>query len=157
MQHKSLRGPRGALIFYRKGVRKVTKKGEEIPYDLENRVNFSVFPGSQGGPHNHTIGALATALKQANTPAFKQYQKQVVDNAKLFAQSLSDKGYDLVSGGTDNHLLLVDLRSKEIDGARVEKICESIGLVVNKNTVPGDVSAMVPSGIRMGRLHLHFA
>eukprot|EP01138_Halocafeteria_seosinensis_P010783 gb/GECG01011013.1/.p1 GENE.gb/GECG01011013.1/~~gb/GECG01011013.1/.p1 ORF type:complete len:521 (+),score=71.46 gb/GECG01011013.1/:1-1563(+) len=148
--HKSLRGPRGAMIFYRKGIRKTTKKGEEIPYDLENRINFSVFPGSQGGPHNHTIAALATALKQASSPSFKEYQQQVVRNAKQFAKTLSDKGYNLVSGGTNNHLLLVDLRSKDIDGARVEKICESIGLVVNKNTVPGDVSAMVPSGIRMG-------
>lgn len=76
--HKSLRGPRGAMIFYRKGVRSVGKKGEETHYDLENRINFSVFPGSQGGPHNHTIAALATALKQATSPEFKAYQHQVL-------------------------------------------------------------------------------
>lgn len=75
--HKSLRGPRGAMIFYRKGLRSVNKKGEEIMYDLKDKINFAVFPGLQGGPHNHTIAALATALKQANTPEFKAYQKQV--------------------------------------------------------------------------------
>jgi glycine hydroxymethyltransferase len=87
--HKSLRGPRGAMIFFRKGVRSVTKKGEEIPYDLENRINFAVFPGAQGGPHNHTISALATALKQAASPEFKQYQQAVVSNNKVSAHPVS--------------------------------------------------------------------
>ena len=81
--HKSLRGPRGAMIFYRKGVRSVNKKGEETLYDLENKVNFSVFPGAQGGPHNHTIAALATALKQATSPEFKSYQSQVWESTSI--------------------------------------------------------------------------
>ena len=148
--HKSLRGPRGALIFFRKGVRSVTKKGVEVPYDLESKINFAVFPGLQGGPHNHTIAALATALRQAASPDFAAYQQAVMANNAAFASALTEAGLDLVSGGTDNHLVLVDLRSAGIDGARVEHVCELVGLAVNKNTVPGDVSAMVPSGIRMG-------
>jgi len=79
--HKSLRGPRGAMIFYRKGVRTTDKKGNDIMYDIEDKLNFSVFPGLQGGPHNHTIAALATCLKQAATPEFVEYQKQVLKNA----------------------------------------------------------------------------
>lgn len=148
--HKSLRGPRGAMIFYRKGVRFVDKKGREVAYDLEDKINFSVFPGHQGGPHNHTITALAVALKQANTPEFKQYQQKVVSNSKSFADSFAKLGYNMVSGGTDTHLLLLDLRSKGIDGARVERILELVNIAANKNTVPGDKSAMIPSGIRMG-------
>merc|ERR1719453_168086 len=89
--HKSLRGPRGAMIFYRKGVRSIDKKsGKEIMYDLDEKINFAVFPGLQGGPHNHTIAALSTALKQANTPAFKDYQKQVLKNSSKFATALMD-------------------------------------------------------------------
>jgi glycine hydroxymethyltransferase len=95
-------------------VRSVTKKGEQIMYDLEDRINFSVFPGLQGGPHNHTIAALATALKQALAPEFKSYQVQVVKNSKRFAEVLLAKGYTLVSGGTDNHLVLVDLRPNQV-------------------------------------------
>ena len=112
--HKSLRGPRGAMIFYRKGVRRVTKKGVEIPYDLEEKINFAVFPGLQGGPHNHTIAALATALKQAASPEFKKYQEQVLQNSKRLAETLTKAGYSLVSGGTDNHLVLVDLKPQQV-------------------------------------------
>jgi glycine hydroxymethyltransferase len=151
--HKSLRGPRGAMIFFRKGVRSIDSKkgGEKVMYDLENRVNFSVFPGSQGGPHNHTIAALATALKQANTPEFKAYQKQVLKNCVALADTLKTKGYSLVGGGTDNHLVLVDLmKTRDIDVARVERILEIANVATNKNTIPGDVSAMTPGGIRMG-------
>ncbi len=149
--HKSLRGPRGALIFYRKGVRSTDKKGNDIMYDLEDKINFSVFPGSQGGPHNHTISALATALKQALTPEFIQYQKDVLSNNKVFANKLQSMGYNLVGGGTDNHLVLIDVKSsKNIDGARVERVLELANIAVNKNTIPGDVSAMTPGGIRMG-------
>jgi glycine hydroxymethyltransferase len=144
--HKSLRGPRGAMIFFRKGA----KPGGKGAYDLEARINFAVFPGLQGGPHNHTISALATALKQAALPEFKAYQKQVLANASAFAAALQRGGFTLVSGGTDNHLVLVDLRAQGMDGARVERVCELAGLSVNKNTVPGDKSALVPSGIRMG-------
>ena len=149
--HKSLRGPRGAMIFYRKGVRSVNKKGVETMYDLEDKINFSVFPGLQGGPHNHTICALATALKQVNTAEFVDYQKQVMANSSAMAEALTGLGYNLVSGGTDNHLVLVDLKkSRGIDGARVERVLELVNVATNKNTVPGDVSAMTPGGIRMG-------
>ena len=149
--HKSLRGPRGAMIFYRKGQRGTTKKGAPIMYDIEDKINFSVFPGLQGGPHNHTIGALATCLKQANTPEFVEYQKQVLKNSACFAKRLNELGYTLVSGGTDNHLVLVDLKtSRKIDGARVERILELACIASNKNTIPGDRSALTPGGIRMG-------
>jgi len=149
--HKSLRGPRGAMIFYRKGQRGTNKKGEPIMYDLEEKVNFAVFPGLQGGPHNHTITALATCLKQVNTPEFVEYQKQVLKNCKSLANRLTELGYKLVAGGTDNHLVLVDLKSSRgIDGARVERILELACIASNKNTIPGDTSALTPSGIRMG-------
>lgn len=149
--HKSLRGPRGAMIFYRKGVRSTDKKtGKEIMYDLDEKINFAVFPGLQGGPHNHTIAALATALKQAKSQDYIKYQHQVVANSKALADALVSKGYSLVSGGTDNHLVLIDLKPKGIDGARVEKIMEMANIACNKNTVPGDKSALTPGGIRLG-------
>ncbi|ANB11456.1 glycine hydroxymethyltransferase SHM1 [Sugiyamaella lignohabitans] len=148
--HKSLRGPRGAIIFFRKGVRSTDKKGKETLYDLESKINFSVFPGHQGGPHNHTITALAVALGQAVTPEFKKYQENVVENAKVFASALQKLNYKLVSDGTDNHLILVDLKPNKIDGARVETILELVNIAANKNTVPGDKSALVPGGIRVG-------
>lgn len=145
------------MIFYRKGVRVPAKTsaatGKTEPavlYDLESKINFAVFPGLQGGPHNHTIGALATALKQVATPEFAAYSRAVVANCARFAAALKARSYKLVSDGTDNHMLLVDLRSVGLDGARVERVCELAGLAVNKNTVPGDKSALVPSGIRMG-------
>ncbi|XP_031493949.1 serine hydroxymethyltransferase, mitochondrial-like [Nymphaea colorata] len=148
--HKSLRGPRGAMIFFRKGVKEVNKQGQEVLYDFEEKINAAVFPGLQGGPHNHTIAGLAVALKQATTSEYKAYQEQVLRNCSKFAQSLVEKGYELVSGGTDNHLVLVNLKNKGIDGSRVEKVLELVHIAANKNTVPGDVSAMVPGGIRMG-------
>jgi len=149
--HKSLRGPRGAMIFFRKGQKGTDKKGNPIMYDLEEKINFAVFPGLQGGPHNHTIGALATCLKQANTPEFVEYQKQVLKNCSRLADELNAKNYQLVSGGTDNHLVLVDLKSsRKIDGARVERILELACIATNKNTIPGDKSALNPGGIRMG-------
>ncbi|KAI5288029.1 glycine hydroxymethyltransferase shm1 [Ascosphaera aggregata] len=155
--HKSLRGPRGAMIFYRKGVRKHDKKtGEAINYDLEGPINSSVFPGHQGGPHNHTITALAVALNQTQTPEFKKYQGMVLENAKALADRLGSSsskgglGYNIVSGGTDNHLVLVDLKNRGVDGARVERVLELCGVAANKNTVPGDKSAMKPGGLRLG-------
>ena len=154
--HKSLRGPRGAMIFFRKGVRRTDKKGNKEMYDLEGPINASVFPGHQGGPHNHTITALAVALKQAQTSDFKEYQRTVLLNAKALANRLGNApekgglGYNVVSGGTDNHLVLVDLKSKGVDGARVERVLELSGVASNKNTVPGDKSAMKPGGLRMG-------
>jgi len=148
--HKSLRGPRGAMIFFRKGVRSVNKKGAETMYDLEAKINFAVFPGHQGGPHNHTIAGLAVALKQAQDPMFQDYQTQVLKNCKAMGNRLQALGFDLVTGGTDLHLLLADLRAKKIDGARVERVLELCHIALNKNTVPGDKSALLPSGIRLG-------
>ncbi|KAK7707563.1 Serine hydroxymethyltransferase, cytosolic [Diaporthe eres] len=149
--HKSLRGPRGAMIFFRKGVRSVNAKtGKEELYNLEDPINFSVFPGHQGGPHNHTITALAVALKQANTPDFKAYQKQVVDNAKALENKFKALGHKLVSDGTDSHMVLVDLRPVSLDGARVEAVLEQINIACNKNSIPGDKSALTPCGIRIG-------
>ncbi|EGO55920.1 hypothetical protein NEUTE1DRAFT_67972 [Neurospora tetrasperma FGSC 2508] len=154
--HKSLRGPRGAMIFFRRGVRRTNKKGEEELYNLETPINASVFPGHQGGPHNHTIAALAVALKQAQTPEFRAYQSQVLANAKALAARLGqpkDKnglGYTIVSGGTDNHLVLIDLKPQGIDGSRVERVLELVGVAANKNTVPGDKSALTPGGLRIG-------
>ena len=149
--HKSLRGPRGAMIFFRKGVRKTdAKTGNETLYDLEGPINFSVFPGHQGGPHNHTITALAVALKQAMTPEFKQYQQQVIKNAKAIEEQLKEYGYKLVADGTDSHMVLVDLRPNKVDGARVEAVLEQVNIACNKNAVPGDKSALTPGGIRIG-------
>jgi len=149
--HKSLRGPRGAMIFFRKGVRKTDPKtGKEILYDLEGPINFSVFPGHQGGPHNHTITALAVALKQAQSDEFKSYQQQVIKNAKALEVAFTELGYTLVTGGTDNHMVLLDLKPLKLDGARVEAVLEQVNIACNKNTTPGDQSALTPMGIRIG-------
>ena len=148
--HKSLRGPRGAMIFFRKGVRSQDKSGKDIMYDLEDKINFSVFPGHQGGPHNHTITALAVALKQVDTPEFKEYQQQVIKNAKALEEEFKKLGYKLVSDGTDSHMVLVDLRPQSLDGARLEAVLEQINIACNKNAVPGDKSALTPYGIRIG-------
>ncbi|CAD6500463.1 BgTH12-07639 [Blumeria graminis f. sp. triticale] len=155
--HKSLRGPRGAMIFFRKGVRRINPKTKEQEmWALEDSINASVFPGHQGGPHNHTITALAVALKQAQSSEFRAYQEAVLANAKAFAKRLGEPkengghGYRIVSGGTDNHLVLVDLKPHGIDGARIERVLELVGVASNKNTVPGDKSAMRPGGLRMG-------
>ena len=115
------------LIFYRKGEKGKDKKGNPIMYDLENRINFALFPGLQGGPHNHAIGGVAVALKQAQSPDFAAYQKQVMANAATMADELLKRNYNLVSGGTENHLVLVNLKaSKNIDGARVETVCNKV-------------------------------
>jgi len=151
--HKSLRGPRGAMIFYRKGPKKNVPNKEGVPvphYDFEEKINSTVFPGHQGGPHNHTITALAVALRLCTTPEYKEYQKQVLNNCQSLCKRLQELGYKIVSGGTENHLLLIDLKDKEIDGARVERVLELSSIAVNKNTVPGDRSALVPGGIRVG-------
>ena len=149
--HKSLRGPRGAMIFFRRGVRSTdAKSGKSVLYDLEGPINFSVFPGHQGGPHNHTITALAVALKQTMTSDFKAYQKQVIANAKAAENEFKAQGQTLVSNGTDSHMVLLDLRPKALDGARLETVLENINIACNKNSVPGDKSALTPGGIRIG-------
>lgn len=138
--HKSLRGPRGAMIFFR-------RKGKD---NFEEKINSSVFPGHQGGPHNHTIAALAAALKQAATPEFKEYATQVLKNSQQMASGLVKLGYRLISGGTDNHLCLLDARIHGLDGARLESTLESCSISANKNTIPGDKKALVPGGVRLG-------
>jgi len=149
--HKTLRGARGGMIFYRRGQKGVDKKGNPIMYDLESRINQAVFPSLQGGPHNHAIAGVAVALRQAMQPEFVEYQRQVVANAQAMAAALLEKEYVLVSGGTDNHLVLVDLKSSRgIDGARVEAVCDKVQITLNKNTVPTDKSALNPSGVRIG-------
>uniref|UniRef100_A0A8D1AZT1 Serine hydroxymethyltransferase n=1 Tax=Sus scrofa TaxID=9823 RepID=A0A8D1AZT1_PIG len=149
--HKTLRGCRAGMIFYRKGVRSVDPKtGRETRYNLESLINSAVFPGLQGGPHNHAIAGVAVALKQAMTPEFRVYQCQVVANCRALAKTLMGLGYKVVTGGSDNHLILVDLRSKGTDGGRAEKVLEACNIACNKNTCPGDKSALRPSGLRLG-------
>nr|KAF6458789.1 serine hydroxymethyltransferase 1 [Rousettus aegyptiacus] len=149
--HKTLRGCRAGMIFYRKGVCSLDPKtGREILYNLESLINSAVFPGLQGGPHNHAIAGVAVALKQAMTPEFRVYQHQVVANCRVLAETLMELGYKVVTGGSDNHLILVDLRSKGTDGGRAEKVLEACSIACNKNTCPGDRSALRPSGLRLG-------
>jgi len=150
--HKTLRGPRAGIIFFRKGLKEMDRAGKEVLYDFEDKINMAVFPGLQGGPHNHAIGGVAVAMKHATTPEFKQYQINVVDNARSIASSLAGLGYRIVTGGTDNHIVHVDLKSSpcKLSGAKGELILEMVNISCNKNTVPGDKSALNPSGIRLG-------
>jgi glycine hydroxymethyltransferase len=134
--HKTLRGPRAGLIFCKR--------------TFARQIDDAVFPGLQGGPHNHQIAAIATALREASMPGFKEYICKVRDNARVLAQSLQEYGLHIVTGGTDNHLLLVDLRPYSISGKDAEAALEEVGISVNKNTIPGDISALNPSGIRIG-------
>jgi len=135
--HKTLRGPRGALAFIRK--------------DFEGVLDSSVFPGLQGGPHMHTIAGIAVALHETKTKAFKKYAHQTVKNAQTLAKSLQEYGFDIVSGGTEKHLLLIDLRNMNINGWFVAWALENIGIVANRNTVPNDSgSPYYPSGLRLG-------
>jgi glycine hydroxymethyltransferase len=149
--HKTLRGPRAGLIFFRRGVKSVDpKSGAQVMYDYEEKINGAVFPGLQGGPHEHTIAGISTALREAATPEFKLYARQIKSNSRQLAADLIGHGYDLVTGGTDNHLVLLDLRSKGIDGARAERVLDKAGITVNKNSVPGDLKPFVPGGLRIG-------
>nr|XP_003708127.2 PREDICTED: serine hydroxymethyltransferase, cytosolic [Megachile rotundata]XP_012152099.1 PREDICTED: serine hydroxymethyltransferase, cytosolic [Megachile rotundata] len=148
--HKTLRGPRAGIIFFRKGVKSIDKDGNKIMYNFEDKINQAVFPGLQGGPHNHAIAGIATAMKQVKSPEFLQYQKQIVANAKRLCSGLKELGYKISTDGTDVHMLLVDLRSTGVTGAKAETILESISIACNKNTVPGDKSALHSSGIRLG-------
>jgi glycine hydroxymethyltransferase len=119
--------------------------------EFADRIDKAVFPGLQGGPHNHTTAAIGVALKEAATPAFKEYAHQIVRNAKAMAQELMSRGFDLVSGGTDNHLILIDLTNKKVPGKKAAKALERAGIVGNYNTVPYDPrKPFNPSGIRLG-------
>lgn len=134
--HKTLRGPRAALIFYKKY--------------LKDKIDFAVFPSSQGGPHNNTIAAVTIALGQVNTKDFYNYSLQVVNNSKFLASELQKYGFEIITGGTDNHIVLVNLKNKGITGSKFEKLAEMCNVSVNKNTIATDKSALNPSGIRLG-------
>ncbi len=134
--HKTLRGPRGAVIFSRK--------------DFSERIDKAVFPGLQGGPHNNNTAAKAEMFFEALQPSFKKYQQQVAKNAKALAAALMEKGFDLVTGGTDNHLLLIDLRKIGLDGKTAELLLEKNVINANRNSIPGDDKPFNPSGLRIG-------
>ena len=137
--HKTLRGPRGGLIL----------SSEE--FALEHKLNKAVFPGIQGGPLMHVIAAKAVCLKEALSPEFKVYAKNIVDNSQALAKGLTDRGFDLVSGGTDNHLMLVDLRSKNITGKEFEIALDAANITCNKNAIPNDPQKPgITSGVRIG-------
>ena len=137
--HKTLRGPRGGLILCNQ--------------EAADKYNFNkaIFPGTQGGPLMHVIAAKAVCFKEALTPAFKEYQQQIVENAQALCKGLMDRGVDIVSGGTDNHLMLVDLSRKGLTGKAIEKLLDEAYITANKNTIPNDPqSPFVTSGIRLG-------
>ena len=137
--HKTLRGPRGGMIL----------SSEE--FATEHKINKAIFPGIQGGPLEHVIAAKAVCFGEALQPSFKEYAKNVIDNAQALAKGLVDRGFDLVSGGTDNHLMLVDLRSVGVTGKDCEHFLDAANITCNKNSIPNDpASANVTSGIRLG-------
>ena len=138
--HKSLRGARSGLIFFNRK----TIEG------ADDKINNAVFPACQGGPHNHTIAAVATALKQVLDPSFRTYAEQIIKNSKALAAKLVGYGYKLQTDGSENHLILWDLRPLGLTGSKVEKICDLCHITLNKNAVAGDTSALVPGGIRVG-------
>ncbi|NBC04077.1 MAG: aminotransferase class I/II-fold pyridoxal phosphate-dependent enzyme [Bacteroidetes bacterium] len=151
--HKTLRGPRGGVIMVGKnepnplGI--TTSKGKLRT--LGSLLNSGVFPGMQGGPLEHIIAAKAVAFQEALQPSFKNYQKRVISNAQTMAKQFDELGYDIISGGTDNHLMLIDLRSKNITGAKAEKALGQAEITVNKNLVPfDDKKPMITSGLRIG-------
>jgi len=149
--HKTLRGPRSALIFSRKDKTQTSAKGNQISFS--ELIDKAVFPGLQGGPHMNQIAAVAVALKEAASPAFKKYAKQVVKNAKVLAEELKKLGWKIISGGTDSHLILVDtwMNGAGLSGEEASTKLEKAGIIVNKNTTPNETrSPMDPSGIRLG-------
>lgn len=135
--HKTLRGPRSGMIFAKT--------------HFMERINSAVFPMLQGGPHNNAIGALAVAFNEASTPEFAQYSQNVIANAKALGEGLVKRGYNLVTGGTDNHIVLWDVKSTSgLTGSKVERVLELASITVNKNSIPGDTSAINPGGVRLG-------
>ncbi|HAD81283.1 MAG: serine hydroxymethyltransferase [Candidatus Edwardsbacteria bacterium RIFOXYD12_FULL_50_11] len=154
--HKTLRGPRGGMVLIGKdsenpfGIKLKTKAGERLKL-MSEVMDSTVMPGIQGGPLMHVIAAKAVAFKEALEPSFKVYAQQVIDNARALAASLVERGYQIVSGGTDNHLMLIDLSNKTITGKEAENALHAAGITVNKNMVPFDTrSPFVTSGFRMG-------
>lgn len=146
--HKTLRGPRGAMIL-------VTDKGIKKDPEMSKKIDRAVFPGLQGGPHNNQTAAIAICLEEASKPKFKTYAEQIIKNAKVLAEELTNFGFKIVSGGTDNHLMVVDLRPKNLTGKDFAVLLEKANIVVNYNTVPFDPNPpMNPSGIRIGTVAL---
>ncbi len=142
--HKTLRGPRGGMIM-------VTEKGLKKNPELAKKIDRSIFPGLQGGPHENNIAAIAVCLKEASKPAFKRYGKQIVKNSKTLASELLKYGFNLITNGTDNHLILIDLRNKGVLGPEAQDRLEKAGITVNKNSIPFDPNPpFKPSGIRLG-------
>lgn len=139
--HKSLAGPRSGMIFFK-------KTNKEL--DLENKINFAVFPALQGGPHNNTIAGVCTQLKQVCAPEFKLYSQEVVKNAQAMAKTLVAQGQKLATGGTDNHLILWDVRPLGLTGNKIELLSDLCSVTVNKNAICGDKSAFSPGGVRIG-------
>nr|AGT02799.1 glycine hydroxymethyltransferase [Angomonas desouzai] len=142
--HKSLRGPRAGMIFFRR----LDRSGK--PTDHELRINQAVFPGLQGGPHMNNVAAIATQMLEVCKPEWKQYAEQVQKNARELSKALVNKGHTLISGGTDNHLLLWNTRCLGLTGSKMEKLLDAVCISSNKNTIPGDKSAITPGGIRLG-------
>ncbi len=138
--HKTMRGPRGAVIFSRK--------------ELSEKIDKAVFPGAQGGPHNNVTAGIAIMFYEAMQPDFKKYANQIVKNAAALGEELKRLGFVLVGGGTESHLLLADMRSAEVDGMTAQNRLEAAGIIANRNTVPGDPSPFKPSGIRLGTASL---
>lgn len=134
--HKSLRGPRAALIFCRK--------------EFEEKINFAVFPQLQGGPHNTNIAAIAVQLKEVNSEAFREYSRQVIKNCQALCEALKAKGEVFITGGTDNHLIMWDVRPHDLTGAKVDKVLDKCHITTNKNSIVGDKSAINPGGVRLG-------
>lgn len=141
--HKTLRGPRGAIIM-------VTKNAIRKDPQVAEKIDRAVFPGLQGGPHNNTTAGIAVALGEAESQAFKNYGRQIVKNAKVLAEEFKRQGLKLVAGGTECHLLVIDLKPKDLSGKDIAEALEKAGIVTNKNTTPGDISPFNPSGIRLG-------
>lgn len=152
--HKSLRGPRAGMIFYRKGAKPADRRkrgeAEGAKYEFEEAIDFAVFPSLQGGPHNHQIAALCVALRHCLSPEFVEYQKRVIANARALAGALTGRGYAMCTGGTENHLVLWDLRKEGVTGSKMQAACDAAHITLNMNSVAGDVSAMTPGGVRIG-------
>jgi len=150
--HKTLRGPRGGLILSRGTVSNPMKRPEHTPENLPTLIDRSVFPGLQGGPHMHQVLAKAVAFEEAARPEFEEYAKQVIKNAKRLAEQLGQKGFRIVNGGTDNHLILLDVfKSFKISGGEYEKALDKVHLTANKNSIPYDErKPFDPSGLRLG-------
>ena len=144
--HKSLRGPRGAVIF----ARKEPLKGGDEKTTIAEAIDKAVFPGLQGGPHNNQTAAIAQAFYEVLRPGFKKYARQIVKNAAVLAEELKKRGFNLVADGTDNHLILIDLKNIGQTGQEAESSLQKNGIIANRNSIPGDASPFKPTGIRLG-------